>query len=147
VTPLPRWLAPLMIVVALALGPWTLYLTYALPARHVTGHWDLAWIGFDVALLAAFAVTGWSAIRQSRWLIPAAAMTGTMLLCDAWFDIVTAQGGGERLEAILEACVAELPLAAICAYVVWDSERFLQFVLGRRHVLEQPETMFELRDP
>ena len=146
-TPLPRWLAPLMIVVALALGPWTLYLTYSLPARHVTKHWDIAWIGFDVGLLFAFAATGWCAFRQSRWLIPAAAMTGTMLLCDAWFDIVTASGGGERLEAILEAGFAELPLAAICAYVVWDSERFLQALGRRRPVLEQPESVLELRDP
>jgi hypothetical protein len=137
-----------MIAVALALGPWTLYLTYTLPARHVTGHWDVAWIGFDIALLSAFAVTGWCAVRRSRWLSPAAAMTGTMLVCDAWFDIVTASGGGERLEAILEACFAELPLAVLCAYLVWDTERFLQAQLRpRRRVLEQPESVLELRDP
>jgi hypothetical protein len=137
-----------MILVALALAPWTLYLTYSLPASHVTRHWDVAWVGFDVALLTAFAVTGWCAIRRSRWLTPAAAMTGTMLLCDAWFDIVTASGGAETTEAILQACLAELPLAAICAYVVWDTERFLQALLGpRRRALEEAEPMLELRDP
>ena len=30
---------------------------------------------------------------------------------------------GERLEAILQACLAELPLAALCAFVAYDVER------------------------
>jgi hypothetical protein len=36
------------------------------------------------------------------------------------------RGGGERLEAeaVAEAVFAELPLAAICAYMVYDGERF-----------------------
>jgi hypothetical protein len=142
--PLPRWVGSLLLAVALGLGPWTLYLTYTLPSRHVTHHYDLAWIGFDVALLAAFAVTGWCVLRSSRWLVPAAAVTGTMLVCDAWFDIVTSQTGSEQFEALLEACFAELPLAALCAYIVWDAERFVRLLplgLGRRQVrdsLEQP---------
>jgi uncharacterized membrane protein len=129
----PRWIGPIFLLVALALGPWTLYLTYTLPSRHVTRHYDLAWIGFDVALLAAFAVTGWCVLRFSKWLVPAAAVTGTMLLCDAWFDVVTSQTGGEQLEAVLEACFAELPLAALCGYIVWDAEQFVRLLpLHRR---------------
>jgi hypothetical protein len=53
-----------------------------------------------------------------------------MLLCDAWFDVVTAAGGGERVEALLEAVLVELPLAFLCGWIVWDTERFL--VLRRR---------------
>jgi hypothetical protein len=131
-TPLPRWIGSLLLAVALGLGPWTLYLTYTLPSRHVTRHYDLAWIGFDVALLAAFAVTGWCVLRSSKWLVPAAAVTGTMLVCDAWFDIVTSRAGGEQVEALLEACFAELPLAALCAYIVWDAERFVRLLPLRR---------------
>ena len=130
--PLPRWLGPVLLLVALALGPWTLYLTYSLPSRHLARHYDLAWVGFDIALLGAFAVTGWCALRMSKWLVPAAAMTGTMLLCDAWFDVVTSSSGSETVESILEACFAELPLAALCAYVVWDVERFLTLLPHRR---------------
>jgi hypothetical protein len=129
--PLPRWIAPILLLAAAGLLPWTLWLTYSLPARHVTRHWDLAWVVFDVALLVAFAATGWFAVRASQWLVPAAAATGTMLVCDAWFDIVTATGGDERLEAILEASLAELPLAAICAFVVYDAERFRQETIVR----------------
>jgi hypothetical protein len=142
--PLPRWIGPIFLVVAFALGPWTLYLTYTLPSRHVTHRYDLAWIGFDIALLGAFAVTGWCVLRSSRWLVPAAAVTGTMLLCDAWFDVVTSSGGGEMLEAVLEACFAELPLAALCGYIVWDAEQFIRLLAlpGRRRQvgdsLQQP---------
>jgi hypothetical protein len=128
--PLPRWLGPVLLLVALALAPWTLYLTYSLPSRHLAHHYDLAWVGFDIALLTSFAITGWVAMHPSKWLVPAAAVTGTMLLCDAWFDVITSSGG-EQVESILEACLAELPLAALCAYVVWDVERFLT-LLPRR---------------
>ena len=128
--PLPRWLGPVLLLVALALAPWTLYLTYSLPSRHLAHHYDLAWVGFDIALLTSFAITGWVAMHPSKWLVPAAAVTGTMLLCDAWFDVITSSGS-EQVEPILEACLAELPLAALCAYVVWDVERFLT-LLPRR---------------
>jgi hypothetical protein len=130
--PLPRWLGPFLLLTALALGPWTLYLTYSLPSRHLARHYDLAWVGFDIALLASFAITGWVAMHPSKWLVPAAAVTGTMLLCDAWFDVITSSGGSEQIESILEACFAELPLAALCGYVVWDVERFLTLLPRRR---------------
>lgn len=130
--PLPRWVAPVLLSTAAGLAPWTLWLTYRLPSQHVTRHYDLAWVGFDVALLAAFAATGVCAVRSDRWLVPAAAATGTMLLCDAWFDIVTSAGGSEVTEAVLEACFAELPLAALCAFIVVDAERFRESVLRRR---------------
>jgi hypothetical protein len=53
-----------------------------------------------------------------------------MLFCDVWFNVVTSAGGGERIEALAEAVFVELPLAALCAWLVWDAERFL--VLRRR---------------
>lgn len=123
--PLPRWLAALLFGLAVVLVPWILYLTFTLPARHVTVHYDLAWVGFDVALTVAFAATAWAVLRGSRWLVALAAVTGTLLLCDAWFDITTSRPGTELLEAIALAAVAELPLAALCGFIVYDAERFL----------------------
>jgi hypothetical protein len=108
---------------AIGLVPWTLWLTFSLPSRHVTEDYDLAWVGFDIVLAAAFAATAWATLRVSQWLVPLAAVTGTMLVCDAWFDVVTSSGG-DRLQAVLEAIFAELPLAALCAYIVIDVERF-----------------------
>ena len=118
----PRWVTISLSLTAIGLVPWTLWLTFSLPSRHVTDHYDLAWVGFDIALAAAFGATALAAYRASVWLVPFAAVTGTMLICDAWFDIVTSGGGGERLEAVLEAVFAELPLAALCGVIVYDAE-------------------------
>ena len=129
--PLPRWIKALLGTVAVALVPWILYLTFTLPSRHVTYHYDVAWVGFDAGLTASFAATAWAAFRGSRWLVPLAAVTGTMLCSDAWFDVVTSQSGGEMWEAIAEAALAELPLAAVCAFIVYDAETFLAATVTR----------------
>jgi hypothetical protein len=129
--PLPHWLVMLLGLVAVLLVPWTLYLTFTLPSRHVTFHYSLAWVGFDIALAVSFAATAWAAFRGSQWLVPLAAVTGTMLLCDAWFDVVTSHPGGEMWEAVAEAALAELPLAAVCAFVVYDAETFLAATVTR----------------
>jgi hypothetical protein len=117
-----RWLVRLLAVGAAGLIPWTLWLATSLPERRVAHHYDIAWVGFDIALAVAFAATAWTALRGSRWLVPSASVTAAMLLCDAWFDVVTS-GPGERLEAILLAALAELPLAAVCALVVYELRR------------------------
>jgi hypothetical protein len=129
--PLPRWVVLLLGLVAVSLVPWTLYLTFTLPSRHVTLHYDLAWVGFDIALATSFAATAWAAFRGSQWLVPLAAVTGTMLLCDAWFDIVTSQPGGDTWDAIAEAALAELPLAAVCGFIVHDTQTFLAATANR----------------
>ena len=126
-----RWVTLLLALGAAALVPWTLYLTFALPSRHLTFHYDLAWAGFDLALTASFAATAWAGFRGSRWLVPLAAATGTMLLCDAWFDVVTSQSGSEMWEAIAEAALAELPLAFVCGLIVYDAETFLAATTNR----------------
>jgi len=113
---LPRLVVGVLSVTALALVPWTLWLTFSLPSKHVTHHYDLAWVGFDVGLLCAFALTAWAAYRRSPLLVPVASATCALLLCDAWFDVVTSTPG-ERWEAALEAGLAELPLALLCAVV------------------------------
>ena len=126
-----RWVTLVLGLVAIGLVPWTLYLTFTLPSRHVTLHYDLAWVGFDVALACVFAATTLAALRRSPWLVPLAAATGTMLVCDAWFDVVTSRGGGEMWEAVAEAVFAELPLAALCAFIVYDAETFLAATVNR----------------
>ena len=129
--PLPRWIVLVLGTATVVLVPWILYLTFTLPSRHVTPHYDVAWVGFDVGLTVAFGATAWAVLRGSQWLVPSAAATGTMLCCDAWFDIVTSHVGSEMLQAIASAVFAELPLAAFCAYIVIDSERFLAATVTR----------------
>ena len=126
--PAPRRLAATLGLMAVLLVPWTLWLTFTLPTRHVTHHYRLAWVGFDIGLAIAFAATAIAVLRASPWLQPLAALTGTMLLCDAWFDVVTATSSDEQIAAVLEAVVAELPLAALCFWIVVDTARFHEAV-------------------
>jgi len=106
-----RWVAPLLALGAVLLIPWTLVLAYRTPARHTTNHWDVAWVGLDAAIAGALAATGWTIARRSAWAPSAAAVTATLLFCDAWFDIVLASGRDEVVEAVLEAALVEIPLA------------------------------------
>ena len=70
-----RWLVLLLAITAALLVPWTLWLAVSLPERRVAHHYDVAWVGFDIALAVAFAATTWTAVRSSRWLVPSASTT------------------------------------------------------------------------
>src|SRR5580765_6959330 len=98
-----RWVAPLLALVAALLVPWTLVLAYRLPARHTSEHWDIAWVGFDIALALSLGATGLAIVRNAPWAPSAAAVAATLLFCDAWFDTMLASGRGERFEAAVEA--------------------------------------------
>jgi hypothetical protein len=54
-----------------------------------------------------------------------------MLVCDAWFDVITSRPGSEMWEAIAEAVLVELPLAAVCAFIAYDAETFLASTANR----------------
>ena len=112
-----RRLAVVMGLVAFVIVPWTIYLALRLPSQHITPHWSIAWGGFDVALAAAAGATAWALARAPGWVPITASVTGTLLVSDAWFDVLTARAGGELREAVLEAAVAELPLAVVCFWL------------------------------
>ena len=116
-------------VVGLALLPWTIWLTTSLQPNHETTHWDLAWSGFDTALALMFLLTALAAWRRSPWVGIAAGATGTLLVTDAWFDIVLESHADEVRLAILLALVAELPVAAVCFWIAYRTERFLARVV------------------
>ena len=119
----PRWVALLLTAIAAGLVVWTLYLTYVLPARHVTDHWRIAWAGFDIGLAVALAITAVGVQREAQWVDATAAVAATLLVTDAWFDIVLSDAGGERAEAIVLAVIGEIPLALFCGWIVVNAER------------------------
>jgi hypothetical protein len=119
-----RWIAPVFVLLAVALLPWTLWLGYSLPARHVSEHYRLMWVGFDVALAFSALGTGIAAVKRSPWLEASAAVTGTLLLVDAWFDVLTADGGRELMQAVVLATLCEIPGAIICFWMARSAERF-----------------------
>jgi hypothetical protein len=125
-----RWAGPAFALFSLILLPWIAYLAYSLPSRQVSADADVAWAGFDVILLIALAGTGYFALRRSRYLATAAAAAATLLVVDAWFDVVTTLPG-QRLEPVALAAGVELPLAAVC---IWLSLHTQQ-VAERRLVL------------
>jgi hypothetical protein len=112
----------LMVLCCLVLIPWIALLAIKLPRHYVAGHWDAAWVGFDVGLLAWLLLTAWAAWRRRQIVILAALVTATLLVTDAWFDVLTARTHRDLLISAGSAIFIELPLAAI---LFWVTRRLL----------------------
>jgi hypothetical protein len=121
--PMPRWVGVLAGVCAVLLVPWIAYLAVELPKQARSAHYDVVWVGFDMAMFVALAVLGWCAWRRSTYTEVMAAITATLLVTDAWFDVVSADSNMRRMEAFGSALLIELPLAALCAWVAQNAER------------------------
>jgi hypothetical protein len=93
------------------LAGWTVLLAATLPHHFDAHHWRAVWVNFDVFLFAAFAVTAWAIWRQRQVLILLLMLIGTMLCCDAWFDVGTSLATSGLAISLLSAVFAELPLA------------------------------------
>jgi hypothetical protein len=119
------WVVPLFALSGIVLVPWTVFLVHSLPSTHAAAHWDIAWAGFDVGLallLVGVAVSAW---RRSPWLEGTATGAATLLVVDAWFDILTSSTHLELAIAIGEAVLIELPLAGLCYLLARDAEQVL----------------------
>src|SRR5246127_1718538 len=122
----------LMVGGSIALIPWIVYLGFSLPTNYVAQNWPATWMGFDcllVAFMAATAVLGW--LRRQLVLLTAFT-TGVLLVCDAWFDIMTSDFGHD-LAVPLSAALTELPLAMI---MITGAVRILRLTATRLWFLE-----------
>ena len=104
-----EWLA---LSAAVALIPWTIYLGLTLPQSYTAQHWQVAWVGFDVLLLAFMIATAVLGFARHHLLTLFAFATGVLLVCDACFDVLTAKRG-DFVVSVLIAALGELPLAAV----------------------------------
>lgn len=102
----------LMTLGAAALVPWTIYLGVSLPNRYVARHWTLTWVGFDIVLIFMFAATAVLGLLRRQLVVLAAFASGVLLLCDAWFDITTANAH-DRPVSIAAAVLVEVPIAIL----------------------------------
>jgi hypothetical protein len=118
--PLWTWAPRVYALMAAVLVPWTVYLALTLPDRATESHYEVAWAGFDALLVALLARTAYLAWRHHPQAMLSAAAVSTMLIVDAWFDIVTAPTRGALALAIALAVLFELPGA------------FLSMALARR---------------
>jgi hypothetical protein len=130
-----RWTGPMFTLCSVILVPWIIFIGISLPSRQLSPNYDIAWAGFDVMLAAALAGTAYCALRRSRYLSTAAAATGTLLVVDAWFDVMTTPGH-QRVLSIVLCVVVELPLAAVCIWLSYHThqitERRIILLLRRR---------------
>ena len=121
-----------MTAVCLVLAAWIGILAVTLPPNFKIDHWQVVWIGLDVGELAGFAATVWASWKQRQAIIVCMIFTGTLLICDAWFDIVLDAGTPDITASVLVAVFAEFPLA------------FLLFAGARRLVRITVKTVMEL---
>ena len=121
-----------MMACCIALAAWIAILLQTLPGRYTSSDWRAVWIGLDIAELLGFAATAWAAWHQRQILIFFMIMTGTLLVCDAWFDLALSYGSSDFTASVLSAVLAEIPLA------------FLMFAGARRLVRVTVETVMQL---
>jgi hypothetical protein len=95
------------------LAGWVVLLAATLPRHFNAHHWRAVWVNFDVLLLAAFVATAWAIWRERQVLILLLMLLGTMLCCDAWFDVGTSLGTSGIWTSLADAVFAELPLAVL----------------------------------
>jgi hypothetical protein len=126
---LREWVVAVFAAIGVALLPWTVWLSASLEPRHVTSDWDIAWSGFDTGLALLFVATAIAAYRRSPWVAALAAALGTLLVVDAWFDVVLDSHWDERRYSIMLAAFAELPMAAVCFWIAQRAERLLKWAV------------------
>ncbi len=110
-------IALFLVLCCLGLIPWTIGLAVTLPRSYLVGNWPLAWTGFDIVLLACLGTTAWALWRQRQVAVAASMVTSVLLLCDAWFDIVTVHSGRCLVLSLITALFAEVPIALLLGVV------------------------------
>lgn len=147
----PRWLlrrmrefrVVLMVGSVLVMVPWTVNLALTLPRYYVAQNWDRTWVGFDVLLLVMLLATGLLGWLRRQLVVLTAFATGVLLLCDAWFDVMTAQQDEVAL-SMTTALLVELPLAVV---LVATSLQLMRLIAARLWVLEEGAHVWQIPIP
>jgi hypothetical protein len=110
-SPHARWLPIALSMAALALVPYLVVALTMVPTAQTAYHLNIAWTGLDVFEVLALAATGFALHRRPALAAIPATITGTLLLCDAWMNVIPSTGPG--LYAGIAMAFVELPLAAV----------------------------------
>jgi hypothetical protein len=108
---------------------WTIYIGLDLPPHYVANHWNLAWVGLDVAQITMLLASAWAAWKRRAILSLFATSAATLLVIDAWFDVTTARRG-DILQSILFAALLELPWAFV---LFWLTRRTIRQISHERY--------------
>ena len=130
----------LMIAGTIALIPWLVFLAITLPSSYVAHNWPATWVGFDMMLIGFMAATVVLGLLRRQLLLLTAFATGVLLICDAWFDVMTA-GPDTVWVSLATALLAELPLAAI---MISGALRIIWVTVTRLWLLEPGMSLWRL---
>ncbi|OBI96519.1 hypothetical protein [Mycobacterium asiaticum] len=94
----------------IAMIPWMAYLALTLPQKYVAHNWPVTWVGFDLLLVGFMAATAVLGYLRRQLLVLTAFTTGVLLICDAWFDLMTA-GPDDAALSVVTALLISVPMA------------------------------------
>jgi hypothetical protein len=132
---LERRAGQLIIVIAILLACWAIWLGSSLPPDPLHQQWSaasiglldnysLTWVGLDCLEVLGLAICGllfWGGSPGAR---TCALLTMPVFLLDAWFDILTSVSRADLAVALLMAGLAELPAVAGLGWTAWKARAF-----------------------
>jgi hypothetical protein len=130
----------LMIGAVIGLLPWIVYLAITLPDKYIANNWPATWVGFDILILLFMAVTAVLGLLRRQLLVLTAFTTGILLICDAWFDLMTA-APEDRWLSVFTAVLGELPLAVL---LITGALRILRLTATRLYALEPGKPLWRI---
>jgi hypothetical protein len=129
-----------MIVGSIAMIPWLGYLYVTLPDRYIAHNWTVTWIGFDVLLVAFMLGTAVLGYFRRQLLMLAAFTSGVLLICDAWFDLMTA-GPTDLWLSLTTGFLIELPLAI---FMITGALRIVRLTMMRLRRMDAQTQLWQV---
>jgi hypothetical protein len=130
----------LMIGCSVAMIPWLVYLSVTLPQNYEAHNWPATWIGFDVLLVTFMLATAVFGYLRRQVLLFFAFTSGVLLICDAWFDLMTA-GPDDLWLSVVTAMLIEVPLAI---FMIRGAQRILRLTMMRLWLLNPGVRLWHL---
>ena len=125
---------------SIAMIPWLGYLSVTLPANYVAHNWTATWVGFDILLVGFMLATAVLGYLRRQLLVFVAFTSGVLLICDAWFDIMTAAPKDLWVSAVT-ALLIEVPLAI---FLITGAQRIVRLSMMRLWRLDPGMRLWQL---
>jgi hypothetical protein len=130
----------LMIGGSIAMIPWLVYLFVTLPENYVAHNWTATWVGFDLLLVGFMLATAVLGYLRRQLLTFSAFTSGVLLICDAWFDLMTA-GPKDLWLSVVTALLIEVPLAI---FMITGAQRIVRLTMMRLWRLDPGMRLWQL---
>jgi hypothetical protein len=111
-----------------------------LPGNYVAHNWPVTWVGFDILLVGFMVTTAVLGYLRRQLLVLAAFTSGVLLICDAWFDLMTA-GPKDVWLSVVTALGIEVPLAI---FMITGVLRVIRLTMTRLWLLNPGMRLWQL---